>query len=551
MQVLNLEEAKGILQDKPSLVIAVYDYWLNKRVQSRQPLLFTVRHERRDGGSNTDPYVAFRRRSEKMQTRKNRKNDEQSYEKMLLFREQMESLGEVLSRLVRRETVKEALVLSDKRCFELRYQLGDWDGSSVTEAESFARKPPRVVNSSADVHSLKDFTRKRSSRKRKLTQRALDLSSHTQSSEDVEKERVECSENWPFAFVRTPGCQYLKPRDVGHGDSTSTPAFTRSPHLRYALATVPSINSSSRHIYTGYLRRRLGRGGRVICDRLGAPFELASFLRSYDEKVSSPYSLQTTSPMHLTVKPFEAKDEVLLRRLRPVLMASHQCRPSFQWPVCAKPSDPPSFEPLHPHPWKLITNSHLNQWTCPALHLNSTPMSPVMKGKNTSDSPKIIPFNSDQAYPPVLGRPPTSSQSDHTIENHDLRDGTSRYVSKSDSSIVTPPSEDRKHALLPLADSNAVSTPRRVWRKLARPFDAINALQPSDFPRSRGGETPISNSNGLASRIFQSTDDTLLLGSPVLTSSKVCNMARDHTCSGPQLPTTNGVCPPQFCQLPI
>nr|AAW27112.1 SJCHGC02245 protein [Schistosoma japonicum] len=69
-KVMNLEEAKYLLQDQPSLVIAVYDYWLNKRVQSRQPLLYAVRQERRDGGSNTDPYVAFRRRSEKMQTRK-------------------------------------------------------------------------------------------------------------------------------------------------------------------------------------------------------------------------------------------------------------------------------------------------------------------------------------------------------------------------------------------------------------------------------------------------------------------------------------------------
>lgn len=90
---MNLEEAKYLLQDDPSLVIAVYDYWLNKRVQSRQPLLFAIRQERRDGGSNADPYVAFRRRSEKMQTRKNRKNDEQSYEKMLILRDQMEALG--------------------------------------------------------------------------------------------------------------------------------------------------------------------------------------------------------------------------------------------------------------------------------------------------------------------------------------------------------------------------------------------------------------------------------------------------------------------------
>lgn len=38
---------------------------------------------RRDSLGSSNPYVAFRRRAEKMQTRKNRKNDEDSYEKIM------------------------------------------------------------------------------------------------------------------------------------------------------------------------------------------------------------------------------------------------------------------------------------------------------------------------------------------------------------------------------------------------------------------------------------------------------------------------------------
>lgn len=56
-------------------------------------LIPRVRTERRDGlllGYGTapanSPYLAFRRRAEKMQTRKNRKNDEESFEKMLRIR---------------------------------------------------------------------------------------------------------------------------------------------------------------------------------------------------------------------------------------------------------------------------------------------------------------------------------------------------------------------------------------------------------------------------------------------------------------------------------
>ena len=36
-----------------------------------------------DQPQSANPYLAFRRRAEKMQTRKNRKNDEDSYEKIL------------------------------------------------------------------------------------------------------------------------------------------------------------------------------------------------------------------------------------------------------------------------------------------------------------------------------------------------------------------------------------------------------------------------------------------------------------------------------------
>lgn len=37
-----------------------------------------------------NPYLVFRRRTEKMQTRKNRKNEEQSYEKMLILRKDLQ-----------------------------------------------------------------------------------------------------------------------------------------------------------------------------------------------------------------------------------------------------------------------------------------------------------------------------------------------------------------------------------------------------------------------------------------------------------------------------
>lgn len=49
----------------------MFDYWSRKRKTCRGgSLIPNVKQEKRDGSSTSDPYVAFRRRTEKMQTRK-------------------------------------------------------------------------------------------------------------------------------------------------------------------------------------------------------------------------------------------------------------------------------------------------------------------------------------------------------------------------------------------------------------------------------------------------------------------------------------------------
>ncbi|CAH8837725.1 unnamed protein product [Trichobilharzia szidati] len=353
-KVMNLEEAKYLLQDHPSLVIAVYDYWLNKRVQSRQPLLYAVRQERRDGGSNTDPYVAFRRRSEKMQTRKNRKSDEQSYEKMLILREQMDSLGEILGRLVKREAAKEAIVSCDYRCFQLRCKLCDWEGSDLLEAENLVRKFDDNEENAVTEKPIKD-NKKRPNRKRKLARRFNNLPNPTSSDEVSDNED---NQDGPFSFIRTPGCRYLKPRPLME-ECPMLPSSHpfRPPYSCYTLATVPWLCNTKHPTYTGYVRRRLGRGGRVIYDRVAAPAALSSYLESYNA------NLQYTDPPNATHTPSDScwrqsrtKDVALLDRLKTSILSSHRGRPSFAWPICKKIYPPMNFEPLNsesegsPHP---------------------------------------------------------------------------------------------------------------------------------------------------------------------------------------------------------
>uniref|UniRef100_A0A8C5SPA0 Enhancer of polycomb homolog n=1 Tax=Laticauda laticaudata TaxID=8630 RepID=A0A8C5SPA0_LATLA len=70
-QPVSLQEAKLLLKEDDELIREVYEYWIKKRKNCRGPsLISAVKQEKRDGSSTNDPYVAFRRRTEKMQTRK-------------------------------------------------------------------------------------------------------------------------------------------------------------------------------------------------------------------------------------------------------------------------------------------------------------------------------------------------------------------------------------------------------------------------------------------------------------------------------------------------
>lgn len=71
LQLVTLQEAKLLLKEDDELIKEVFDYWSRKRKTCKGgSLIPNVKQEKRDGSSTSDPYVAFRRRTEKMQTRK-------------------------------------------------------------------------------------------------------------------------------------------------------------------------------------------------------------------------------------------------------------------------------------------------------------------------------------------------------------------------------------------------------------------------------------------------------------------------------------------------
>ncbi|XP_036893695.1 enhancer of polycomb homolog 1 isoform X2 [Sturnira hondurensis] len=324
-QPVSLQEAKLLLKEDDELIREVYEYWIKKRKSCRGPSLIpSVKQEKRDGSSTNDPYVAFRRRTEKMQTRKNRKNDEASYEKMLKLRRDLSRAVTILEMIKRREKSKRELLHLTLEIMEKRYNLGDYNGEIMSEVMA-QRQPVKptyaipiipITNSNQFKHQeavdVKEFKINKQDKpdlirpKRKYEKKpkvlpssaaapppqqtgpaalpvfnAKDLNQYDFPSSDEEplsqvlsgssEAEEENDPDGPFAFRRKAGCQYYAP----HLDQTGNWPWT-SPkdgglgdvRYRYCLTT---LTVPQRCI--GFARRRVGRGGRVLLDRAHSDYD--------------------------------------------------------------------------------------------------------------------------------------------------------------------------------------------------------------------------------------------------------------------------------------
>ncbi|KAM6376176.1 enhancer of polycomb homolog 1 isoform 6-T6 [Alca torda] len=322
-QPVSLQEAKLLLKEDDELIREVYEYWIKKRKNCRGPSLIpAVKQEKRDGSSTNDPYVAFRRRTEKMQTRKNRKNDEASYEKMLKLRRDLSRAVTILEMIKRREKSKRELLHLTLEIMEKRYNLGDYSGEIMSEVMA-QRQPIKptyaipiipVTNSSPFKHQeameLKEFKVKQDKPdvirpKRKYEKKpkvlpssaaatpqqtspaalpvfnAKDLNQYDFPSSDEEplsqvlsgssEAEEENDPDGPFAFRRKAGCQYYAPHlDQPGSWPWSSPKEGRLGDVRYRYC-LTTLTVPQRCI--GFARRRVGRGGRVLLDRAHSDYD--------------------------------------------------------------------------------------------------------------------------------------------------------------------------------------------------------------------------------------------------------------------------------------
>lgn len=306
-QVVTLQEAKLLLKEDDDLIIAVYDYWLNKRLRTQHPLILQVKTEKRDGSTTNNPYVAFRRRTEKMQTRKNRKNDEASYEKMLKLRRDLYRAVTLLEMIKRREKTKKEMLQLTIEILEKRYQLEDFHGQLLADAEAQKHSRPSYispygvarqgewadgVNGEESLqNNKKRIYRKRKHRQIAQQQGASLSSSQTSHFNDVvdslqpdmyssDEEGLSPGmspsdhedENDPdgqFAFRRKKHCNYYAPLVGRLGNwpwCGPEEGGLTDKRFRFSLMSLPPP-----HNCISYARRRVGRGGRILVDRAFTP----------------------------------------------------------------------------------------------------------------------------------------------------------------------------------------------------------------------------------------------------------------------------------------
>ncbi|KAE8751932.1 hypothetical protein FOCC_FOCC001409 [Frankliniella occidentalis] len=339
--VINVQEAKSLLKEDDDLAIAVYDYWLEKRLKTKWPLIPTVKTELRAGAAANNPYLAFRRRTEKMQTRKNRKNDETSYEKMLKLRRDLSRAVTLLEMVKRREKTKRELLHLTVEVYEKRYQAGDFSGqllADVSALKSYQHPRPAFAPIFPNQYSISSWTNKvpikdevvtrkekRPYKRRKRTagssvcgttagtgsRGGLDGYLGTQGSSEEETSstgmrtsspvqpapEAEEEDEGPFAFRRNPACNYHAPLpgEFGNWPWCSKEEGGSGDHrYRFCLTSV----NRPRPRCIGFARRRIGRGGRIILDR--EPTELDDIWRSLDFTVqdSSQCNVASSSTNH-------------------------------------------------------------------------------------------------------------------------------------------------------------------------------------------------------------------------------------------------------------
>ncbi|KAJ1349443.1 hypothetical protein KIN20_005016 [Parelaphostrongylus tenuis] len=294
----------ALLAFDETIVDDVYDYWLSKREKSTTVrslqlgvggLIPRVRTEcRKDQQGGLNPYVAFRRRAEKMQTRKNRKNDEESYEKVLRLGHDLRKSVTLFDMVKRREKTKIALIDLDSEILAHRMGLLDFGSNIYNQFLAKIRESAKLTSGVANgvAKSEDDTLSKKKTKRRKIRMTTsvdrevpskawlrknaevwnrppsvFTPSSISPVAEVDQSAQAACDANLDgkFIFKRRRGCLYRSTLRANN-EISEKEANAKVPIPRRLYDTfLPKYSGVIRRV--GLSSRRCGRGGRVLFDR--------------------------------------------------------------------------------------------------------------------------------------------------------------------------------------------------------------------------------------------------------------------------------------------
>uniref|UniRef100_A0A673IHQ6 Enhancer of polycomb homolog n=1 Tax=Sinocyclocheilus rhinocerous TaxID=307959 RepID=A0A673IHQ6_9TELE len=314
-QLVTLQEAKLLLKEDDDLIREVFEYWSRKRKLCKNgSLIPTIKQEKRDVSSTNDPYVAFRRRTEKMNA-------------MPDFG--LEVMAEALA--MAKPVYKIPIIpfsSSSQYLHQDHIDFKDYktkpEKTEVVRTKRKYEKRPKILPLSAPLHTGPSLFNPKD-----LNQYDFPSSDdepfsqiHSGSSEAEEENEPDGA----FAFRRKAGCVYHAPRLDHSGDwpwSGETDGGSCDPRFRYSLTTLTIPRRC-----VGLARRRVGRGGRLLLDR--AYSNLNGLFQSLDSESEPDFSFPA-SPLHpettsQTVTSSSSSSHTTYSDLRQILRNIKACR---------------------------------------------------------------------------------------------------------------------------------------------------------------------------------------------------------------------------------
>eukprot|EP00035_Acanthoeca_spectabilis_P020607 m.433792 g.433792 ORF g.433792 m.433792 type:complete len:630 (-) comp17618_c0_seq1:1865-3754(-) len=282
--------------DEQDLYCTILEYAQQRVKHLERPTITPmIKPDNPNGSSVRDAYVAFRARTEKMQTRKSQKNQESSYVNMLKLHRDMIRCRDIIDLVKKREAKKLELLRTRQKIVDARFAMQDWTGAilekctpqPVLKVQLPLRHPEMVDNSLYDQHHQ----------------------AHASMSPEVRRQRVIASKKRKVRDEDSPSI-FARPNKYASGDgfdddllsdeddaaSSESSAVTEDEYehdepfrlrRRYnmfyhaPLAELPNRIASAgqyqlarrveethpRPALRGFCRRRIGRGGRLFIDR--------------------------------------------------------------------------------------------------------------------------------------------------------------------------------------------------------------------------------------------------------------------------------------------